>query len=87
MKGGQNHEALRIHHLLKSQMETFQVRRAATVVKDTELLAKLSAGDMVALDAVYHAQCLVTLYNRARKESQVMNGENSSERAVAGIVF
>eukprot|EP00112_Aurelia_sp_Birch-Aquarium-sp1_P011755 Seg2473.5 transcript_id=Seg2473.5/GoldUCD/mRNA.D3Y31 product="hypothetical protein" protein_id=Seg2473.5/GoldUCD/D3Y31 len=42
---------------------------------------------MVALDAVYHAQCLLTLYNRARKESQVMNNEDSSERALAGIVF
>ena len=79
-------DSKKLHKAATFQVDQ-QVRRAAAVVKDTELLAKLSAGDMVALDAVYHSQCLVTLYNRARKESQVMNSENSSERAVAGIVF
>ncbi len=39
----------------------------AGLLEDTELLAKLSAGDMVALEAKYHTKCLVGLYNRARK--------------------
>ena len=34
---------------------------------DTGLLAKVSAGDMVVLDAKYHLKCLVVLYNHARK--------------------
>ena len=34
-------------------------------LKDGNLIAKLSAGDMVAIEAKYHAKCLVALYNRA----------------------
>ena len=35
-------------------------------LQDKQLLAKLSAGDLIAQDAQYHVQCLV-LYNRARE--------------------
>ena len=49
---------------------TFQidkrVRSCAVQLEDTELLAKLSTGDMVTLEAKYHSKCLVGLYNRAR---------------------
>eukprot|EP00112_Aurelia_sp_Birch-Aquarium-sp1_P005412 Seg1614.17 transcript_id=Seg1614.17/GoldUCD/mRNA.D3Y31 product="hypothetical protein" protein_id=Seg1614.17/GoldUCD/D3Y31 len=79
--GKEGDDSKKLHKAATFQIDQ-QVRRAAALVKDTELLGKLSAGDMVALDAVYHAQ-----YNRARKESQVMNNEDSSERALAGIVF
>ena len=43
------------------------VRESAHILNDTALLGKLSAGDMVALDAVYHTQCLSKLYKRAVK--------------------
>lgn len=50
------------------------VRKMATELRDTRLLAKLSSGDMTAIDAVYHKQCLTTLCNRhgtlIRKEAQ-----------------
>ena len=50
---------------------TFQadkrVRSCATLLGDTELLGRLSAGDMVALEAKYHTKCLLGLYNNARK--------------------
>ena len=42
------------------------VRRCATELRDTELLAKLSAGDMVAIDAKYQRNCLRALYNKIR---------------------
>ena len=49
---------------------TFQldqkVSTCPTLLQDTQLLRKLSAGDMVAIEAKYHIQCLVGLYNRAR---------------------
>ena len=32
-------------------------------MKDTTLLSKLSAGDMIAIDAVYHKNCLTSFYN------------------------
>ena len=41
------------------------VRRCAFQLNDTLLLAKLSAGDMVAIDAMYHTKCLTSLYKRA----------------------
>ena len=36
-------------------------------MEDKLLLAKLSAGDLIAQDAQYHPQCLGSLYNRARE--------------------
>ena len=52
------------------QVSTFQadkrVRDAALFLNDKELLAKLSAGDMIAMEAKYHSQCLANLYNRER---------------------
>ena len=41
------------------------VRRCAVEVEDTALLAKLAAGDMIAIDTMYHHNCLCSLYNRA----------------------
>ena len=43
------------------------VRESAILLNDTALLAKLSAGDMPALDAMYHSRCLSSLYRRATK--------------------
>ena len=43
------------------------VQRCAIKLQDERLLAKLSAGDLIAQDAQNHVQCLVSLYNRARK--------------------
>lgn len=42
-----------------------QVLKCAHDLQDESLLAKLSAGDMIALEAKYHLQCLVSLYNKA----------------------
>ena len=44
-----------------------KVRQCAIKLQDKRLLAKLSAGDLIAQDAQYHVQCLVSLYNRARE--------------------
>ena len=38
----------------------------ATELKDTDLLAKLAGGDMVAIEAKYHTNCMVSLRNRYR---------------------
>ena len=44
----------------------------------TELLSKLTGGDMVAIDAVYHTKCLVNFYNRARRKYSTENVEHQS---------
>ena len=40
------------------------MRKCALELGDSPLLAKLSAGDMTAIDARYHFKCLTALYNR-----------------------
>ena len=72
---------------------TFQldnrVCAAASLLQDTELLGRLSAGDMVAIEAKYHPRCLVGLYNRARKanlEGLEDNGQGHTA-STSGVVF
>jgi len=36
-------------------------------LQDTDLLAKLSAVDMIAQQAKYHTECLGSLYNKGRE--------------------
>ena len=48
----------------------FRVRRCAFILQDSELLAKISSGDLMALEAKYHAACLVSLYRCASVASQ-----------------
>lgn len=47
-----------------------RVRRCAFALQDQKLLAKLSAGDLVALEACYHSSCIATLYKRAETVSK-----------------
>ena len=42
-----------------------KVNDCAKLLRDKELLTKLSSGDMIAIDAVYHRACLTQLYRRA----------------------
>lgn len=71
---------------------TFQldicVRQCALKLQDKPLLAKLSAGDLIAQEAKYHTQCLVSLYNRARdKKPQESNVDDVNHGiALAGLV-
>lgn len=70
---------------------TFQiderVRACALFLEDTELLAKLSPGDMVALEAKYHTKCLAGLYNRARNAKAKSLKDTDQEEVLSDIVF
>ena len=62
-----------------------RVRQCTIKLQDKELLAKLSAGDLIAQDAQYHLSCLVSLYNQARETS---SSQDSSGNALNhGIAF
>ena len=54
-----------LHGVATYQVDT-RVRKCAAQVGDNELLARLSMGDMVALEAKYHYKCLLALYYRAK---------------------
>ena len=43
-----------------------RVRQCANTLKDESLLVKLGEEDLIAQDAKYHVQCLVSYYNKAR---------------------
>ena len=63
-----------------------RVRRCAIELEDTALLAKLSPGDMVALEAKYHRNCLVKLYNRARA-ADTTGADDDPDANLHGIAF
>ena len=43
-----------------------RLKECATTLLDEKLLAKLSGGDIISQEFVYHPQCLENLYNRER---------------------
>ena len=59
----------------------------ATLIGDMQLLGRLSAGDMVALEAKYHTNCLLKLYNRARACKNNADNETNKDATISGIVF
>lgn len=55
-----------LHEVSTLDMVDKRVQECALVLSDNRLLAKLATGDMVAIEAKYHANCLAQLYNRRR---------------------
>ena len=55
----------KLHEVCTFQLD-YRVRKCAQEIQDEALLVKLSTGDLIALEAKYHARCLTNLYNRAR---------------------
>ena len=52
-----------------------RLQRCAENLLDGELLAKLSGGDMVAQEYMYHAACLTGVYNRERSWMSAQNAD------------
>ncbi|KAG0715880.1 hypothetical protein GWK47_010917 [Chionoecetes opilio] len=61
------------------------VRKAAMKLQDKSLLAKLSAGDLIAQEARYHLPCLLSLYNRARETKTYV--ESGVDKMNHGLAF
>lgn len=57
-----------------------RVRECAKVLGDEKLLAKVSEGDLVALEACYHASCLAALYKREKSFRQKAQEDNITSR-------
>ena len=47
-----------------------RVQKIATETNDSATLAKLSQGDMIAIEACYHAKCLSSYYNKTRAKAR-----------------
>lgn len=62
------------------------IRKMATQLKATQLLAALEGGDLIAIDAKYHLQCYTALRNRyrshLRKLEQDLAGVSAEESQI-----
>ena len=62
--------------------ETFavnqKVRNIAHELGDTTIMAKLSEGDMIATEAMYHVKCWVNYCNRCRHKQLTLPGEDNN---------
>lgn len=63
-----------------------KVRRFATKLQDRRLLTKLAGGYMISLEAHYHLNCVVSLYNRAR-HIDISTDQESDELSPQGVAF
>jgi len=66
---GETSEQSDLHEVATFEVDA-RVRNCAHILQDSELLAKLSSSDMIAIEAKYHARCLVRLYNRAKMQKR-----------------
>ena len=55
------------------------LREMAQEMQDTDLIGKLSGGDLVAIEAKYHLHCLVGFRNRYRSSTQQHESQKSRE--------
>ena len=55
------------------------LRAMATAMEDTEMLARISAGDLVAIDAKYYFSCLTKYRNTYRSFCRQKNPENNHD--------
>ena len=72
------------------QCQTFnlndRVKKVANELGDHELLAKFSAGDMIATEPKYHVKCLNELNNRYRA-SKSNRTENEEQHFIEGNFY
>ena len=74
-----------LHNVRTLTLDT-RVRKCANILQDQKLIAKLSAGDLVAQEASYHSSCLLSLYKTAGNIEQNVEGYESN-RQMDGIVL
>ena len=72
-----------------------KINECAKTLNDGKLLAKLSAGDVIAQELKYHPACSVALYNRERaflnaqkqkKAEETLQGKNAYPMAFSELV-
>ena len=73
-----------LHEIATKQLGK-KVSECACELQNTALLAKLAAGDMIAIESKYHDRCLCALFNRARLAPPMDN--DGVEACMHGIAF
>ena len=81
-----NEEHSVLHKVISTEVDG-DVKTCAKQLRDTRLLAKLSAGDMHAQeDAFYHKKCMTALHNRVRATEKT-NSEDSAQASPESIAL
>ena len=62
-----------------------RIQKCALQLEDKVLLAKLSSGNVISQEVVYHPKCLVALYNKAERASS--STENTHNKISQGIAL
>jgi hypothetical protein len=73
-------------HEFRTFQTDYRVRKCAYDLQDEQLIAKLSTGDLIAIEAKYHRKCLANLYNKARA-LQKHDDTESKETTCQGIAL
>ena len=71
--GGELREAMTIN-------VNSRINECARLLSDQNLLAKMSAGDVIAQEMKYHPTCLVLLYNRERDYLKAPNEDEQAKK-------
>ena len=72
-----------LHHASTFGLDA-RVRQCALQLQDQNLLAKLSAGDLIAMErAKYHNQCLISLYNGASRQTKESDDTYTISQGIA----
>ena len=74
-----------LHKVVSTEVDE-DVETCAKQLRDTRLLAKLSAGDMHAQDAFYHKKCMTALHNRVHATEKT-NSEDSARTSPETIAL
>ena len=78
----EEHDSSRdLHSALTFEVDK-KVRECAILLNDGKLVAKLSSGDLIAIEAKYHSKYLVRLYNRTRSLKLQKVAEVSNTKAI-----
>ena len=57
-----------------------RVRKCANFLEDNALLGKLIAGDMIALDVMYHSTCLLNLYRECNQMKTELTDDDTDKQ-------
>lgn len=62
-------------HKCSTMSLDWDLRRIATSLEDADLLARISGGDLVAIEAKYHHECLTKYKNKYRSQQRAVGQE------------
>ena len=74
-------------HEVKAHELDQKIRDLAQRLNGGKLLAKLSCGDVIAIEAKYHLHCLTTFYNLKRILDSDSVTKTSQESIIEGMTF